>query len=68
MEKYGLARKGGTMKNLLILLVITNLSITPCLSKTVKQYDKYGRVTGYYKETSLGYTEYDRYGKMTGVL
>ena len=38
----------------------------PCLSKTIKQYDKYGRQIGSYKQTSAGYVSQDKYNRVNG--
>lgn len=56
------------MKKMLILLcmLILGITATPCLSKTITSYDKYGRKTGSYKQTSSGYVEYDKYNRTTG--
>jgi len=55
------------MFNKMLILICAFMLLAPnCLSHTVTQYDKYGRVIGSYRQTSSGYTEYDKYGRVNG--
>ena len=45
-----------------ILLLFCFMFLTANVSEAVTSYDKYGRKTGSYRETSSGYNSYDTYG------
>lgn len=51
---------------MLILICAFTVLAQPCLSKTVTQYDKYGRKVASYKQTSSGYVIQDKYNRTTG--
>lgn len=51
---------------MLILICAFTVLAQPCLSKTITQYDKYGRKVASYKQTSSGYVIQDKYNRTTG--
>jgi hypothetical protein len=46
----------------LILIIILSLFALPLFAKTVYEYDKYGKKTGYYVQNGNITTYYDKYG------
>ena len=54
------------LNKVLILILTVGILQFPCGAKTIKQYDKYGRQIGSYKQTSTGYVSQDKYNRING--
>jgi hypothetical protein len=56
------------MKKIILALTIVSLSINICFAstKTVKKYDRYGRLETTYKTNGDTTKKYNRYGQYTG--